>query len=343
MKKASYYNCDKTFSLGASAPIDPTSGDVRVKVAYCGLCGTDLHVYHGHMDARVGCERIIGHEMSGTVEAVAADVKNIEVGDKVVVRPLDACNDCPACDSGHGHICHNLKFLGLDTDGALQQSWTVPAHTIHKLPSDMSLRYAALVEPAAVACHDVDRSRLKAGETVLVIGGGPIGILISMVARQRGANVYISEINEQRLAIAESLGFNTIDPSKADVGERMHEITDGKGADVIFEVSGSQAGVSCMTDAIAARGRIVMVAIHAEKPQIDLFRFFWREIELLGARVYTAADFDTAIEMIASGSIDCNAIITNVQQLDKVGETLADLSGNPSAMKSLIQVSDEAA
>ena len=265
------------------------------------------------------------------------------IGDKVVVRPLDHCNDCPACHNGHQHICQNLKFLGLDTDGALQESWTVPRHTVHKLPADISLKHAALVEPAAVACHDVNRSRLQEGEDVLVIGGGPIGILISMVARQKGGNVYISEINEQRIAIAESLGFNTINPAEVNVGEYMYEITGNKGADVLFEVSGSQAGVDCMTAAAAARARIVMVAIHAQKPQIDLFQFFWREIELFGARVYTAEDFEDAIQLIASGSIDCDAVITNVQGLDQVGEVLADLSGNPSALKSLIQVSEEAA
>ena len=95
--KASYYNCDKTFTLGACKPISPNPGEVRIRVSYCGLCGTDLHVYHGNMDARVGCERIIGHEMSGTVDAVGLDISDISVGDKVVVRPLEHCGDCAAC------------------------------------------------------------------------------------------------------------------------------------------------------------------------------------------------------------------------------------------------------
>ena len=341
MLKASYYNCDKAFTLGACAPVEPQPSEVKIRVAYCGLCGTDLHVYHGHMDGRVGCERIIGHEMSGVVEGIGDEVNDLSIGDKVVVRPLDHCNECPACLNGHKHICQNLKFLGLDTDGALQQFWTVPRHTVHKVPSQTSLKHAALVEPTAVACHDVNRSRLQPGEDVLVIGGGPIGILIAMVASQKGGRVVISEVNEQRLAIAESLGFNTLNPAHVDVGKLMYEVTGNKGADVIFEVSGSQPGVDTMTAAAAARARIVMVAIHAEKPNIDLFQFFWREIELLGARVYTPGDFDDAIALIASGSIDCDSIITNVQELDKVGEVLSDLSGNPNALKSLIKVGDE--
>lgn len=336
--KASYYTCNKTFAVEQSEAVDPAPGEVAIAVAYCGLCGTDLHVYHGNMDLRVGCHRIIGHEMSGTVAALGDGVDDLAVGDKVVVRPLLSCGDCPACSAGHGHICHSLKFLGLDSDGALQQRWTVPRVTVHRLPAEMSLQHAALVEPLAVACHDVGRSRLAPGEDALVIGGGPIGILIAMVAKARGASVHISEINENRRALARSFGFAVIDPAAEDVGKFVHAATGGKGADVVFEVSGSQAGVDCMTAAVAARGRIVMVAIHSDKPEIDLFRFFWREIELLGARVYTGDDFDTAIGLIAAGAIDCDSIITNVQDIDQVGETLADLAGNPAALKSLIRV-----
>lgn len=339
--KASYYTCNKTFGVEPIEAVAPSDGEVAINVAYCGLCGTDLHVYHGNMDMRVGCHRIIGHEMSGTVAVAGTDIDDLEAGDKVVVRPLVSCGECPACTAGNSHICHSLTFLGLDTDGALQQSWTVPRNTVHKLPTDMSLKHAALVEPLAVACHDVDRSRLAADEDVLIIGGGPIGILIGMVAKARGANIYISEINENRRAMATSFGFAVIDPSSEDVGKYIHKVTGDKGADVVFEVSGSQAGIDAMTAAVAARGRIVMVAIHSEKPEIDLFRFFWREIEMLGARVYTGDDFEMAIELIASGAIDCDSIITNVQDISQVGEVLADLSGNPSALKSLIRVRDE--
>ena len=127
--QASYYNCDKTFTLGACKPVAPGPGEVQLAVAYCGLCGTDLHVYQGHMDGRVGCARIIGHEMSGTVVAAAPDVTDIAVGDKVAVRPLEPCHACPACRNGHSHICHNLRFLGLDADGALQQRWTCLLYT----------------------------------------------------------------------------------------------------------------------------------------------------------------------------------------------------------------------
>ena len=339
--KASYYTCNKTFTVEPATPVEPAGDEVKVKVAYCGLCGTDLHVYHGHMDARVGCHRIIGHEMSGTVEAIGADVNDLAIGDNVVIRPLHPCLECPACQRGHSHICQNLKFLGLDTDGALQESWTVPRHTVHKLPAGLSLRNAALVEPVAVACHDVARSRLTAGEDVLIIGGGPIGILIAMVARENGANVTISEVNAHRLEMAQNMGFKTLSPAQCNIGETIYQDTGNKGADVIFEVSGTQPGVDCMTEAAATRARIVMVAIHASPPQVDMFKFFWREIELFGARVYTSDDFEMAIDLIARGAIDCDTVITDIQGLDKVGEVLADMAGNPANLKSLIQVNED--
>jgi len=337
--KAAYFTGSGSFSVETVQPVEPGPGDVQVAVAYCGVCGTDLHVYHGAMAARIGNHRVIGHEMSGKISAVGGDVEGLGIGDEVVIRPLVSCGTCPACQRGHAHICQNLKFLGLDTDGAFQQRWTVPAHTVHRLPADVPLEYGALVEPVAVACHDVRRSRLAAGEDVLVIGGGPIGMFIAMVADQIGANVVVSEVSETRLEFARSHGFKTVNPKEVDVGKEVYDLTGGKGADVVFEVSGVQAGVDAMTEAAATRCRIVMVGVHAEKPTVDLFKFFWRELELFGARVYEPEDFEQAIELISSGAIDCKAMITDVQALDNIGEAFQALSGNPQAMKSLIKCS----
>lgn len=338
--KAAYYTGNRSFSLETVLPNAPGEGEVQVGVAYCGICGTDLHAFHGAMDARVGNHRVIGHEMSGTITAIGTAVDgSLKIGDRVVIRPLDACGRCPACERGHTHICQNLKFLGLDTDGAFQQSWTVPAHTIHKIPAGLSLEHAALIEPVAVACHDVRRAKLVAGEDILVIGGGPIGMLIAMVAQEAGAKVTVSEVSAHRLALAHSLGFATLNPKAVNVADTIYAQTGAKGADVIFEVSGTQAGVDTMTEAAATRGRIVIVAIHSIKPAVDLFKFFWREIELFGARVYESEDYERAIELVAAGAIDCQALITDVRPLDKITDAFQALSENPKAMKSLIQCS----
>ncbi|UWQ19913.1 zinc-binding dehydrogenase [Jannaschia sp. M317] len=340
--QAAFYRGDKTFTVESVEVPAPAAGQVQVDVAYCGICGTDLHIYLGHMDGRVGFERTIGHEMSGVISALGDGVEGLSVGDHIVVRPLDHCGECPACQAGHQHICHKLTFIGIDSTGAFQQKWNVPAHTIHVLPKDLDLSHAALIEPLAVACHDVDRGQVKPGEDVLVIGGGPIGMLVAMAARDAGANVTISEINPARLAYAQGIGFAVMNPKEVDVAKAMHETTGGKGADVVFEVSGTQPGVDLMTAAAATRGRIVMVAIHASKPQIDMFQFFWRELELIGARVYRPEDYDTAMALLAKGVVDCKSFITDIQGLDDIQSAFESLTQSPNAMKSMIRIQEPA-
>ncbi|WP_108461580.1 zinc-dependent alcohol dehydrogenase [Devosia naphthalenivorans] len=336
--KAAFYTGEKSFRVEEITAAVPGAGEVQIDVAFCGVCGTDMHVFHGDMDARVTTHRVIGHEMSGTISALGEGASGFAVGQRVVVRPLAHCGACPACEAGHSHICHNLKFLGLDTNGAFQEKWSVPAYTVHALPEGIDLKLAALIEPLAVACHDVRRARLVSGETALVIGGGPIGMLIAMVAKHVGAEVAVAEINENRLSIAKKLGLGALNPKDGPVEVAIKTQTRGKGADVVFEVSGSQAGVETMTAAAATRGRIVMVAINNKKPPVDLFQFFWRELEMLGARVYEPEDYEQAIGLLARGAIDVGALITDIRALDDIEQAFAGLHGNSIAMKTLIRV-----
>ena len=335
---AAFYRGNCTFAVERRPAEPPGPGEVAVRTAYCGICGTDMHVFHGHMDGRVGMNRIIGHEMSGMVEAVGAGVTDVHPGQRVVVRPLAHCNSCPACRAGHRHVCHNLRFLGLDTDGAMQEVWNVPSHTIHAVPDNLSMKHAALIEPVAVACHDVRLSGLRKGEFAVVIGGGPIGILVAMVARNAGAEVMVSEVNSSRLAIAGTLGFRTINPVEEDIVERTNAETGNRGADVVFEVSGTQSGVDAMTAVASTRARIVMVAIHATRPSVDLFQFFWRELKLCGARVYEPEDYEQAIDIVAGGGVNADAIITDVHPLAAIQSAFESLDSNPTAMKSLIRI-----
>jgi 2-desacetyl-2-hydroxyethyl bacteriochlorophyllide A dehydrogenase len=299
------------------------------------VCGTDVHIYHGRMDRRVSIPQVIGHEASGEVAELGRGVEGVAVGDRVVVRPLKLGEPAPV-DNDFTHIGKNLKFIGIDTPGALQGSWTVPAYTLHKLPPEVSLRDAALVEPVAVACHDIRLSRLAAGENAVVIGGGPIGLLIALVARHHGARVLVSEVNPQRLALAGELGLATVDPTEEDLTAAVGRFTEEAFADVVFEVSGTAAGVAAMTGLPRVRGRIVMVAIHGEARPVDLFKFFWRELQMIGARVYEAEDFDAAISLVAAGALPLDRIVTQVSPLEDVQSVFEAIDRNPAGMKYLI-------
>ena len=334
--KAAYYDGNKTITVGASIPQSPGAGQVRIQVAYCGICGTDLHIYQGHMDQRVAMPQVVGHEMSGEIAEVGPEVAGWKIGDRVVVRPLDPCGSCPACQAGHAHVCYNLKFLGIDTPGAFQGSWTVPAHTLHRLPDGLPLDTAALIEPLAVACHDVRRGEVRPGENVVVIGGGPIGMLIALVARHAGARVVVSEINPFRIDLARELGLEAINPLDTDLVTAINEQTHGAGADIVFEVSGSAAGASTMTQLVRTRGRIVVVAIFSEPPPVDLFRFFWRELDLRGARVYEPEDFDKAIALAEDGTLPLDRLISDRRPLKDLQTVFEQIESSTNLMKVLI-------
>ena len=339
--KAAYYQGNRTIKLGESVPRTPGLDEVRIHVAYCGVCGTDLHIFKGGMDKRVSIPQVIGHEMSGEIAEVGGNVRGWSVGDRVVVRPLHPCGNCPACRAGHAHICYNLKFLGIDTPGAFQGSWTVPAHTLHRLPPNLPFDRAALIEPVAVACHDVRLGEVKSGEEVVVIGGGPIGLLIALVAASIKARVLVSEVNPFRLNLAREIGLEAVNPREVDLADLIGKRTGGAGADVVFEVSGSGAGAATMTQLVRSRGRIVIVAIFGEAPKVDLFRFFWRELRLRGARVYEAEDFDKAIALSASGALPLEHLISARQPLKDLQTVFEQIETSTDLMKVLIDTRGE--
>ena len=338
MAQAAYYEGDRKIRLGVGEPVDPGAGEAQLQVSHCGICGTDLHIFHGAMDARVKMPLVMGHEMSATVSKLGDGVEGFELGDRVVVMPLAPCANCPACEAGHSHICHNLDFLGIDTPGAFQSFWTVPANTLHHIPANLSLKHAALIEPLAVACHDVRLAEVKAGDEVVVLGGGPIGMLVALVAKQREANVLVSEINPFRLELARSLGLAAVNPNEIDLVKLVIEETRNAGADIVFEVSGSQAGADIMTDLLRTRGLAVIVAIFAQKPKIDLFRFFWRELRLKGVRVYESQDFADAIALAAAGALPLDELITDIRPLSALRSGFEDMEKGGQVMKILLEI-----
>lgn len=329
------YEGNRTFSVSEVEREVPAPGEVQIKVAYCGICGTDVHIYHGMMDKRVHTPQAIGHEMSGEIAALGEGVTGLQVGDKVVVRPLDNRGELPT-DKGISHICKNLKFIGIDSPGAMQQYWNVPAFTVHTLKPATDLKLAALIEPLAVACHDVRLSELQAGETAVVLGGGPIGMLVAFVAKSTGARVILSEVNPVRIELARSWGFEVVNPTENDLKSHVEQETDGRLADVVFEVAGVQPAIDIMTEIAGLRGRIVVVAIHGQPRPVNLFQFFWKELKLIGARVYEPEDYEKAIELVTSNEYPFAELITDVKPLRDIQRAFEEIDLNPNGMKVLL-------
>ncbi|WP_327341898.1 zinc-dependent alcohol dehydrogenase [Streptomyces europaeiscabiei] len=342
MTLAVRYMAARTLDTAPARTTPPGPGEVELAPAYVGICGTDLHIFHGDMDTRVRTPAVLGHEMSGRIISTGPDVTGWAPGDAVTVMPLRWDNTCPACQAGHQHICQHLDFIGIDSPGAMQQRWTVPASTLIRLPDTLPLDRAALVEPTAVAVHDVGRAEVREGDKVVVVGGGPVGILIALVARAAGADVRITELSPHRRTLAEESGLTAWDPAAHDVPELVRQWTNDAGADVAFEVSGAAAGVDTAVEVLGVRGRLCLVAIHPRPREINLHRFFWRELTLVGARLYNRDDFEKAVALVADGTIPADRLISKVVPLTEAPAAFEALEAGGDVMKILVDCADTA-
>ena len=300
------------------------------------------YVLQGSEDHRMHLPSVIGHECSGTVWHIGKNVKSVKPGDRVTVWPAKACKECFACKEGFGHVCQHLQVRGIETEGAFQYAWTVDEEALVRLPDTVSMLHGALVEPLAICCHVVKRGQVKDGDFVVVIGGGPIGIMTALVAKAAGADVLLSEVNEMRLEKAREMGIETVNPLKENLQEAVKKMTDGKRADVVFETSGSQPGVDSMVYLPKVHGTVVLVAIYGKPMTVDLKQLYYYEKNVVTARMQEKEDMEKAIALLAERKIDADKIITSVLPLKDIQEGFdrcMDRNGNE--VKVMIQCDDE--
>lgn len=316
-------------------------GEALIRVRYCGICGSDMHVLHGqHPTAQFPV--IPGHEFVGEfVEAKGTGAQDFQPGDLVVAQPFFSCGNCEPCAKGHDNVCRKLQFMGAHCDGAFAEYVKVATRKMYKIPADMDLKLAALVEPVAVAVHDVRRSGLQVGETALIIGGGPIGMLIALIARHTGARkVVISEINEFRCEFARKLGFETVNPLEADFERQMHALTDGKGFDVTFEVSGSKPGITSAVEYTTAGGMIMIIGMTHEPYPVDLSAVFAKELRMQGVRIHTQYNFIGAVELLKSGVLDemFSTLISKVYPFEHIDQAFEFMQEPGNYFKFLVEM-----
>jgi 2-desacetyl-2-hydroxyethyl bacteriochlorophyllide A dehydrogenase len=335
--RASFYEGAGCFRTGSAPVPTAAAGEALLKVRRVGICGTDLHIFQGHLDHRVPKGGIIGHEtLAEVVEAPPGG--GFVRGDRVVVEPLRVCNACRACRMGATWLCYKLKVLGVEIPGGMQEYWAVPTGCLIKVPATLPDDHAAVVEPLAIAVHAVTRANVKRDDAVLVFGGGPIGALIALVCRHRGARVIVSEVNPYRVALLEGLGLEVVGPG-VDVVKFANDWTGGDGVDVAFEVTGNAAAVRLMTDAVRVWGTISVVAIHAEPMAVKLYPMFARELTMQGTRLYARADWEEAIRLAASGAVPVGPLVSHKIPLEGLQEGMEQaLRGGP-VMKVLVDLS----
>ncbi len=336
--KAAVYKGNGVLSVEEGLSKMPDESQVQIRVSYCGICGSDLHILQGSEDHRMHLPSVIGHECSGEVWRTGSGVTNFKPGDRVVVWPVKACKTCYACKEGFEHVCQNLQVRGIETDGAFQYAWTLDEDALVRLPDTVSMLHGALVEPLAICCHVVKRGGVKKGDFAVVIGGGPIGLMTALVAKAAGAEVLISEVNENRLERAEKMGILTVNPIREDLLDVVKKQTGNKGADVVFETSGSQPGVDSMVWLPKVHGTVVLVAIYGKPMTVDLKQLYYYEKNVVTARMQEKEDMEKAIELLEKEMVDADQIITSVLPLTDIQAGFEKcMDRNGSEVKVMIQ------
>lgn len=286
----------------ATAP-EPGAGEALIRIRRIGVCGSDVHVWHG-VHPFTGYPVVQGHEFSGEIVAAGEGVDASLVGRRATALPQEVCGRCRPCRRGDRHICESLKVRGFQAPGCAQELFAVPVASVVTLPDDFTHEQGALVEPAAVAAHAVSRAGELSGRNVAVLGAGPIGNLVAQAARTRGANVLITDVSAHRLDVAKRCGLTQRSDASAErLGEATARTFADDGFDVAFDCAGVEATISAAVSEIAKGGRIVVVAVFDGPTPVDLSLVQDRELELVGTLMYRREDYEQAIAWIASGAL----------------------------------------
>lgn len=349
MKAARWYAAKDIRVEEAKIPT-PNDNQVKIEVKFTGICGSDLHEYtHGPqlipvdkpypLNGHQGTTTL-GHEFSGVVEAVGKNVTNVKKGDRVTVEPIFRNPESPFITTGEYNLSEPLGFVGLTSNGGFAKYTVVEDYMVHKMPDKMTFEQGAIVEPAAVAAYAIHQSGMKMGDTVLITGAGPIGLLTVQVAVATGASqIFVSDISENRLKKAKEVGAtHTFDARDKDIPQRIKEKT-GYGVDVFIDAAGVQASFDTGINSLRNGGTAVIVALFAKEVTHNALNHTLRELTIKGTAAYRNI-FPQTIALINSGRLPVEKLITSVISLDEIVEKgFEALVNDPSEVKVLVDIS----
>ena len=295
------------------------SNEVRVDVAFCGICGSDLHLRHS---PAVPAGSVMGHEFSGIVAEVGESVEAFRAGDRVAVYPFAPCGECSNCARGDLHVCMQAAITGLGmgaNPGGYAESVVASESMLVRLPDGMSLEHGALIEPLAVALHGIAIGEVKPVDTCVVIGAGPIGTMTALALKAAGVErVVVVEKNERRRDRMHGFGFEAV--GLDDVHLRVMDALGGEPPDVVLECAGNPAAPALATELVRSRGIIVLLGVLEEPVEISQLVLMVKEAQMRASFAYTRADFEQAADLLARGRLPAEALITGTAPLERAQE-----------------------
>ena len=285
--------------------------DVLFRIKKIGVCGSDIHVYHGEHPA-TPYPVIQGHEYSAIVEKVGSKVKSIKPGMKATARPQLVCGKCGPCLRGQYNACQFLKVQGFQAPGVAQDFFVVPEDRVVAFPDTMTMEQGAMIEPAAVGAHATNRATSIKGKNVVVAGAGTIGNLVAQFAKARGAKkVLVTDISDFRLDKALECGIDAaLNVSKKPLEEHLDEIFNGEGFQVGFEAAGVQPTLDSLISNVEKGGDVVILGVFAENPRVNMYHVGEHELNVFGSMMYLREDYEEAVKLIANGSIMTEPLIS---------------------------------
>ncbi len=332
-----------------SAPLDYTitevevpqaaPGEVLVRVAYAGICGSDMHIIHGD-NAFVRFPRITGHEFAGTVEALGEGVEGLSIGDRVCIDPVVSCGECYPCRIGRPNVCTALEVIGVHRNGGFEERVNVPAANAHRLPESVGLDAAALVEPYTIAANVLDRMQPIPGDRLLIFGAGVIGLTILQMARALGIeDITVADVIDERLSTARELGATrTFNGSEEDIETAIQALTDGEGIPLIADAACVPALLPQMLRIASPAGRIGLLGFNPNPSDLVQLEVIKKELTLVGSRLNNRK-FPEVIDLMASGRLDPLALVSHRLPLTEMPGAIDMLDHHPErARKVLIQI-----
>lgn len=312
--------------------------DVLIKVRACGVCGTDIHLYHGSPGAvELSPPIVLGHEFSGEVMEIGKCVSSVSPGDRVTIDPNLPCGKCDFCRKGHRHLCRNLQGVGSNIDGGFAEYCTIPEVLVYKLPQNMHFDAAALSEPLACCLHGIDRAGILPGHKVAVIGAGAIGLLMIQLSLLQGADlVFVSEPNPNRRLLAEKFGVRAVDPTEHNFLEVLHEELP-EGVDVAIECAGVGEAIQHAVGSVIRGGTALLFSVPDVDTMLSLHQYdiFYKELTIKGSFT-NPLTHSRAVDLISSDRICISPLVTHCFPLDEIHEAFETQDG-PDSIKVLVK------
>lgn len=309
--------------------------EVLLKIKRVGICGSDMHIYHG-TNPLATYPRIVGHEVAAEVVEVGANVTNVAVGDHVVIEPINYCGKCYACKSGRPNVCKELSVFGVHEDGGMREFSVLPSKQVHKVSPAVDWDEAVMAEPYTIGAQATWRGNVQKGETVFIQGAGPIGITVLKMAKLRGATTIISDITNERLQFAKENGADhTINPSEVDVKTKINEITNDEGANVVIDAVGTPQTFELSVEVASPAGHVVSLGFDVKPSAIAMMPITKKELTITGSRLQTN-QFGKVVELINNKELTHGGLVTHKFPLSEVKKAFKFVEENPQLVRKAV-------